>query len=125
VGAAQRRIEAALGTLLALWQPPDGPSVQRELRAQVRGKWPALAAALDDLTLAVTARTAAELEVLAQLVPPGPCAASGTAVSGPVRLSPGSTASGVGKCAACGASVGVRRDRNRWVLADHDRPRHE
>lgn len=62
VAAAQRRIDAALGTLLTTWMPEHNGTDLRHLRRnRLTREWPALAGALDELLLAVTARSAAEV----------------------------------------------------------------
>lgn len=128
VATAARRVDAALASTMAHWSADE---LSEGRRAIIREHWPALAGALDELCLSVTARSAAEVESLSQLqhlaaaatAPQSECEGSDTSYSGPVGVKPGLIQSGqaTAPCPACGQVVGVTREGGSWLVRPHTR----
>lgn len=132
----QARQQHALAMLLAAWMPPDDAEEidnHKQRRRYFRLQWPQLCAALDELVLATTADTAAQIEemqaalapreidALVDTLPAVICPGSGAPVlSRKVHL-PARGTTPQAECSQCHRQVKVRQDSKSrlWHFASH------
>lgn len=123
----ERRVQAALATLLALWMPPDeaqAADAHRARRRFLRSVWPGLVAALDEVVLAVTADTAAQIEALQnhQATVTQLCPGSGALISENEVVYQLYDKKHVAKCGSCAQYIPAARHHSSprvWQLASH------